>query len=249
MAKLATVDTQQRERIRLGLKRYKELHGIGDTILCDRMIHVLGVDQSAVPLSTLQRFILGKYRTDDVMVRRYGRFLASVAPPPASDEFGAALSKFISPVWVDEGWSAAFAGEYRTFVHTRKTPHGGPAKFTAGCSTVRLEQTADTAFLRATEFVIDPEEQDGKAADAPWLGNTGVFAPLGNDQYLMIVRSILEARLYLLRKVLDMPLTLHGHAVQAESVFPLAVEIPGVPKKEPVRQFVMTAVNAQNEKE
>ncbi|MDG4901419.1 MULTISPECIES: hypothetical protein [unclassified Mesorhizobium] len=249
MAKLAAVDKQQRERVRQGLVSYKKLHGIGDTILCDRIIHVLGVDQSAVPLSTLQRFILGKYRTDDVMVRRYGRFLASVAPPPASDEFGAALAKFILPVSVDEGWKAAFPGEYHTFFHTGKTQHGEPAKFAAGCSTVRLEQVTDAEFLRATEFVIDREEQDGTPADAPWLGNTGVFAPLGNDRYLMIVRSFLEVRLCTLRKVLDAPMTLHGHAVHADGMFPLAVEMPGVPKKEPVREFVMTAVNAQNEKE
>jgi hypothetical protein len=242
MAELPVVDNAERERVRSGLKRYKELHGgIGDPELQQRIMFALNCGESSVPLSTLQRFIRGTHRTDDVMVRRYRKFLSKVAPPLASDELGAALAKFLMPVLEEAGWQGKFAGEYRTYVEAAKTKPGAKAKFSAGCSVVRLKAAENTAYLHATEFIIDPEQQDGKEAQASWLGNTGVFTPVGSDQYLMIVRSILEVRVYMLRKVLNEPLTLHGHAWQPGSMFPLAIGLPGSERK-PVTEFVMSAV-------
>jgi len=248
MAKLASVDTEQRERIRLGLERYMEQHGIRDTILCQRIIHVLDVDKSAVPLSTLRRFIQAKFRTDDVMVRRYARFLSAVAPPPASDEFGAALAKFLSPVLKDTKWATVCAGDYRTYVKPNNAAAGSTTGFTLGCSTVRLRTAQDTSFLRATEFMVDTETQDDPT-ERRWRGNTGVFAPVGYSRYLMIVRSFLETRIYSLRKVLDAPLTFCGHAVEMQGAFVLDFEMSSVPKKEPVTGFVMTAKDTQNNEE
>lgn len=241
MAELPVVDTAERERVRSGLKRYKELHGaIGDPELQQRIMFALNCGDSAVPLSTLQRFIKGTHRTDDVMVRRYLKFLSKVAPPQASDELGAALAKFLMPVLDVPGWQATFAGEYRTYVEAAKAKPGDKAKFTLGCSVVRLKAAENAPFLRATEFVIDPEQQDGKEAGASWLGNTGVFMPVGSNRYLMIVRSILEVRVYMLRKVLDEPLTLHGHAWQPGTAFPLAIGLPGS-ERMPVTEFIMSA--------
>jgi hypothetical protein len=240
MAELPVVDKGERERVRSGLKRYKEMHGgIGDPELQQRIMFALGCRESAVPLSTLQRFIRGTHRTDDAMVRRYRMFLSKVAPPAASDELGAALAKFLMPALEEHGWQAKFAGEYRTYVEAAK--QSGKPKFSAGCSVVRLKAAENTAYLHATEFVIDPEQQDGKESDVSWLGNTGIFTPVGSDQYLMFVRSVLETRVYMLRKVLDNPLTLHGHAWQPGSTFPLAIGLPGSERK-PVTEFVMSAL-------
>ncbi|MHC2633955.1 hypothetical protein ACVME5_006638 [Bradyrhizobium liaoningense] len=237
MAEMPVVDEVERKRVRNGLVSYKELHRIGDPELRERMEYQ-GIQ---VALRSLQRFIAGTHRTDDIMVRRYAKFLSKVAPPPVEDEFGASLSKFLAAYPQD---ITAFAGDYHTFVRARQAKAIGSAGFTVGCSQVRLSRAADVTFLRATEFMNDPDEASAKrevSAQVAWMGNTGVFAALGGDQYLLMVRSLLETRLYTLRKVSDAPRTLHGYALKPASGFSIAVTLPNIRQDEPVSEFVMIA--------
>jgi len=251
MAKMPVVDQPERERIRRALKRYKKQHDrIGDPELQQRMMYVLKCDRSLVPLSTLQRFLKETGRTDDMMVRRYRKFLESVAPPPAGDELGAALVNFLPVRPEREDWFQTFAGTYRTHIRPYESephdnilssagqvfavigqvtaPHAAqPRAFNIPWSVLRLEQGENEGFFRATEAVFDRElqESDQQApAGKFWLGNTGIFVPFSSNEYLTMVRSFLDTRLYFLRKVTDSPLMLRGMAFRSQGIF----DIPSV---------------------
>lgn len=240
MAELPVVDEGERRRVRHGLVSYKELHDIGDPELRERM-EFQGIQ---VALRSLQRFIAGTHRTDDIMVRRYAKFLSMVAPPPVGDTLGGALAKFIALGPLESGWSDGFAGTYRTFAR----PHGpgqekpdaakqDTASFRETRSVVKLEPASDPTFLRATEIMTGLPGKE-ESVSMQWLGNTGVFAPLGEGRYLLMVRSILELRCYQLKKMIDAPLTLHGYAMQTETEFSRLQ----IPPWQPVSEFVMSAL-------
>ena len=97
--------------------------------------------------------------------------------------------------------------------------------------------------MRVIELLIDPLSKE-VSEPMQWLGNTGVFAPIGDDRYLLMVRSILELRCYQLKKMMDAPLTLHGFAMQTETPFS-RVQLP---PWQPVSEFVMSVVSNESAK-
>jgi hypothetical protein len=234
---LLTIDDAERERIRHGLNRYKELHGgIGDPELCERIVAATNLP---VRLSTLQRFLKGKHRTDDAAVHRYKKFLQMVAPPPAEDELGRALLTFFHVQPGADGDLSAMAGVYAT----RTRPYVGlglslpehiaawrpvrdPSRAcTAPWSTIRLTAESGTPFLQVREHVVQPrfdtlEKKLNLRSDLSsyWMGNTGILLPVSKAEYLMMVRSFLEARVYLLRKEPGDSVVLRGVVFQSSGV-------------------------------
>lgn len=92
MAKLPVVDDNQRQGIREALAHYKKQHGnVGDPELQQRIMYVLGLTDAEMPLSTLQRFMKNKVRTDDRMVRRYLAFLGKVGGEGFAEQLAAVL--------------------------------------------------------------------------------------------------------------------------------------------------------------
>src|SRR5262245_3276128 len=115
MAEPLGIDEAERERVRSALKSYKELHGIGDPLLLKHIMKALNLP---LDLSTLQRFLRGKHRTDDIPVHRYRRFLQLAAPPPPGAELAKAFRAFL-PLSLSppkRGEVSALAGKYRSFV-------------------------------------------------------------------------------------------------------------------------------------
>jgi hypothetical protein len=259
LAMLQAIDEAERERIRHALKRYKALHGsIGDPLLCERIEEAIKLP---VRLSTLQRFLKGKHRTDDIAVHRLRKFLTMVAPPAAEDDLGKALSNFLPFQRKNADAHAAMAGIYTT----RTQPHAGlpggrnphfPTWSTdLGCrpactmnwSRIELRPDTDPIFLRATELVFDPElKHPGKLQFTAGLGNTGLFVPIGYAEYLMMVRSFIDARIYLLTRQPGDPLTLRGIVYQsAGAVFSISSH------NQPALEIEMTkdAPSAEGDKE
>lgn len=259
MAELPVADEAERERIRRGLLRYKEMHRIGDPELCERMKY-LGI---IVGRRTLHRFITGVGRTEDKRVRRCAKFLSEVAPPPVEDSLGASLAKFLGARLEEKGWSDRYAGTYRSFMRpyapeasaqagvapAAEGKRGAASRsgethgFKAQCSILRLEQASDPTFLRATETLyVDgkpPPDHERRFGEQPWLGNTGVFIPVGLRHYLLMVRSVTDVRIYDLRKLSNDPLVLHGYALQPESGFILrTMPLIGGGSDGPVREII-----------
>jgi hypothetical protein len=220
------VDEPERERIRHALKRYKELHGgIGDPLLCERIEEATKLP---VKLSTLQRFLKGRHRTDDIAVHRLRKFLTMVAPPPSEDELGRALGNFLPFLLQPADWQTAFAGGYGTLIRPYRPEQEssvvrvgqvGTRQFMRGTtfapwSAIRLDIPADASYLRVTERLFDPEQRHVDAKDS-WQGNAGTFVAISATEYMMFVRSFLDARVYLLTKCSDKPLTLRGIVFQS----------------------------------
>lgn len=130
-------------------------------------------------------------------------------------------------------------------------------------STLTVTGTASLGFLRAQERLALSEDvfalgerfadEEGSEDEAPtesspepdssntntdWLGNTGLLVPWGRGA-LLLLRSYLETRLYVVAQVGGGPDRLEGSVLQAPSLFDVA--IPGLP--EPFRtefQIIMS---------
>ena len=246
MARRPAFDEDSRERIRRALISYKDAHGVGVPTMQLRIAEALGdPDPDRIPLKSLQRFLAGTHRTDDTLVANFASFLSKVAPPPAEEELGLALSKFLPFLSRDEEALAGFAGSYRSFIRppqdqaraTAPSPAGEPlaaigplamargAKrqgFDAPWSRLFIEKGDSDSFLRVREIVTGPEEgeaeQEGEQYE-PWFGNRGVFVPFGSAQYLIWVSSFIDMRLYLLRSQGSDPATLHGVCYLPQTAF------------------------------
>lgn len=207
--------------------RYKQAHGIGDMKLQKKIAEALGDSRrERVPLKTLQRFLADQHRTDDVFIHHCVVFLSKVAPPPAEEELGAGLAKFLN---VAEGSLREFAGTYRSVIRPLEQPASQVGAGGAGLilgrlltgrfasvtarnpaplpptawSRFTLEERPHGGFLYVRELLLEPGQPEPSvppAEEKSWLGNTGVFVPCSANEYLIMVRSFIDVRLYLLRK-------------------------------------------------
>lgn len=94
-----TFDEADRAHIRAALHRYMEEHGIGVPTLLKRIANVTGRHDDLVPQKTLQRFLEGVMRTNDLMVGIFYEFVQTLPPQP-NDELGDmadSLSAFYNP--------------------------------------------------------------------------------------------------------------------------------------------------------
>ena len=101
-------------------------------------------------------------------------------------------------------------------------------------SVLSLEPGDNAGFFRATEFIHGPDAQEPAQpvpAEKSWLGNTGVFVPFSSTEYLMMVRSFLDVRLYFLSKVSDAPLTLRGVVFQPQDIFHISSIFSATPRQ------------------
>lgn len=243
MGKLHVVDKAERESIRHALKRYKEMHGgIGDPELQQRISLALDLDSSGVPLATLQRFLRGKGRTEDLMVRRYQKFLSIVAPPASADEVGTALAAFLRVNRREEGWISHLGGYYRAYVRPYTpledpSPAGDSGDLKANAAKVyasyharentppfempysilKFEAGGSPDCMNVKESIFNPGREPTALSfpDAlPAAVNTGVITPVDRSEFLIIVRSFLRAHLYAVSVFHDEPLTLRGVAIE-----------------------------------
>lgn len=215
-------DEKERERIRRALLRYKQQHRVGVPSLQLRIAEATGdPNPDRIPLKSLQRFLAATHRTDDALVHHCAGFLLKVAPPPAEEGLGRALAKFLN---APEAGVSSLAGRYRARVRPipRESasvpfrnvvaagampllgiPLGVPQASTwKPWSVLTLEETAREGYLRATEHLAeDGEEPEPEPKDRPaWLGNTGVLVACSPSELLIMVRSFLASRLYLVRR-------------------------------------------------
>ena len=228
----------ERKQIRRALKKYRDEHGIGDSALHNRILEYLGDDTSEdrVPRKTLQRFLAGTHRTNDPLVDICKRFLLAVAPPPPENLVGEALARFLSSreTGLDE-LEGAYRASLRT-IHANdprlspRQPYVSPdgetkvysfpglpiatGKFDKPWSSLTFESTEEGGFLHVTETLFDADDANDREAQtkaSAALGNTGMLVPCGSHEYFVLVRSYLDARFYLVRKVTsDDGITLQG---------------------------------------
>ncbi len=243
MATPTDIDDRERERIRLALARYKELRGLGAVRLTKLIEDTLKL---SVGQSTLQRFLRGQHRTDDIAVHRFRLFLRRAAPPPAGDELARAFKTFL-PLSTPKGGLRPFAGAYSAF---RRPYATGAARrdnplaaltfaragrmittsaiirqgFRPDFAAYTFTRGAEPGYLRVSEtFGETPagEEQSPEAWDS-WLASSGILLPCGMGQFFIVMRSYLEARFYLLRMVSTLPVALRGFVYEPHSMAQLA---------------------------
>jgi len=215
------INEAERGRIRTALKAYKAAHGgIGDPVLRKHIEKTLGLP---IDLSTLQRFLRGKHRTDDIAVNRYRSFLRKVAPPPAEDTLGQALREFIS---LSDGGKGVkgLTGKYRSLTRayqgtaqSSKLPRiaahdDGLMGFKLGCSSFKLERGDAPGLLRVRENIKDEALDQKYALDIDTFESSGFLLPCGGTEFFMVMRGFLNRRFYMLRKISEAPVVFRGFA-------------------------------------
>jgi hypothetical protein len=181
MATLPVVDDHERNRIREALVRYKRAQGdIGDPELHQRMMYVLKCLDAQLPLSTLQRFLRGKHRTADAMVRKYKAFLSQVPDVSGFEKLGESLVTFFAHEAInnvfqkpDPRVASRYARKYRVYLRgARKYLEGtdpiehpdfpiiddpwsyGP--YEIHYATLEFRPVPDSPFVRVIERVYNP---------------------------------------------------------------------------------------------
>jgi hypothetical protein len=220
------ISEAERARIRSALKHYKATHGgIGDLLLGKHIAKTIGLP---IDLSTLQRFLRGKHRTDDVAVTRYRSFLRKVAPPAGEDMLGQALREFLS---LTDGAKPlrGLAGKYRSLTRsfhgavqsskwrTSGQHDDGLKGFKMGCSAFKFERGDIPGLLRVRENIKDDTLDQKFAADIDSFESSGFLLPCGAAEFFMVMRGFLDRRFYMLRKVSDAPAVFRGLAFAPQS--------------------------------
>ncbi|WP_143748771.1 ankyrin repeat domain-containing protein [Mesorhizobium sophorae] len=136
-------DTAARDRVRRQIQHYMTAHRIGVHRLADR-ISKANTRKPEIPIKTLQRFLAGRHRTNDMYVQFFQKFAEGLPEPDPIGELGRAMAAF-------HGTQEAgpFSGEYisdmvRVGVGT-----------TAAAYRSDLKITADKTFCRVVEQGVD----------------------------------------------------------------------------------------------
>lgn len=249
MAELPVVDDEERERLRAAFKRYKKQHGrIGDPALLERIKYKLPHYEGS--LSTLQRFMRGRHRTDDYDVRRYREFLQQVAPPPVGDKLGEALAKFLAPDDDDDGALKALPGVYSTTIRPwigTSTAAGIQPKAVLGplalnaikdaaakqpWSRLTISESASRRFMHVAESIAGVPDTGTFG-----MGGTGIIAHTGGNSFVVMMRSFLNRRAYHLVRGDDGAIAFRGAAVMGTGKIELALASKPGPN---VFEFEMT---------
>lgn len=166
MPKLPVVSDLDRSRVREALKNYKRAHGnIGDPELHQRMMFVLELRDEELPRSTLQRFLRGKHRTEDRMVRKYDAFLMRARRWEGLESMGNAVLSFFAPQGASEKATKKapvpkrkvapdIANRYRVYVQgPQEVQHAEP--FGIPFSTLEFRAIPDAPLLSVVERVFN----------------------------------------------------------------------------------------------
>jgi len=222
MPNLIIIDETERQRIREALKSYKRLHGkIGDPALQERMKMILGVREEQLSLSTLQRFLRGKGRTDDFMVRRYQKFLELVAPLSFADDLGKTLGNvMVYPVNFRPD-VAPFEGRYEMTV--RASGADGAKEADEPARGLILTPTQNPQFLKSIFYIARAPERGAGGEPAYEYTGSGAFVPCGIAQFLLASARFANASFALLTQTESDPVVLQGTMI--------ATAYPGEPPK------------------
>lgn len=159
-------DGAERERIRAALRRYMRKHGIGAPALQYRIIET-DPRKREIPLSTLQRFILGKHHTQEhhvALCHAFVKDLPYYGEGRETEQLGDALFGFLQEPVDDEAREALiakltkeFAGAFET--RTRPATVGGafpyPPESNIAESRLSFAPVPGKPWLNAREFVTD----------------------------------------------------------------------------------------------
>lgn len=220
MAKMIVVDSEERERIREALKRYKEVHGVGDVALAERMVYLLDPqDQRYLKWKSLQRFLTGKHRTEDETVLRYKKFLQRTPPTDFAEQAGTLIAaKMLYPVNYKAKPVSAYQGRYE--MHLR--PYGAEGD-KAEIQEIPARQwilypSRDPRFLQIiTVRLRPPEKGEGDDPIPEILSGGGLFMRCGMRQYLAMSAGFADAWFTLLTESARDPLTLEGALISTNS--------------------------------
>lgn len=92
----AIYEDDARQRIRRALLRYLETQAIGVPKLQSVIAATTRRSVDLIPLKTLQRFLKGEMRTNDVMVGICADFVASLPMPRITEDFGDMMMRFLA---------------------------------------------------------------------------------------------------------------------------------------------------------
>ena len=217
MKEMPVVDDAERELIRGALKRYKQQHGrIGNPELHQRMLYALFGDEasaheSALSLSTLQRFLRGAHRTDDRVVLRYRRFLERAAPPEGAEEFAKEFLKYFAPALTlaPPASPDQFSRIYK--VRQKAFPEPGAKRgkivlyedgteYASGGVLFLKPNLKTDSFTVEEKVVVDARPGLGIEGRIEPNTHGGVFIPLSTVSVLICIRTYLTARLYVLQR-------------------------------------------------
>ncbi len=134
-----TFDLAERELVRKKLIRYAKENGIGAGRLADR-IKAANQLEPIIPVSTLQRFLGNRMRTNEPAVRLCYRFAESLVVSDSTAALGERLFVFYGA-----GNGRDYSGTYRSEIGTADVAE---PEF-AGHSEINI--AADTGFWRVTE--------------------------------------------------------------------------------------------------
>lgn len=183
-------DRAERERLRRRLLGYMDSQQIGVPTLQQRLAAATSRNPHEIPLSTLQRFLAGKHRTNDVFVRFCQQFLLTISAPEGYAEFGEALSGFYRAAQGNGASSPAsvakLAGQFRVF---RRGGNGDPEA--KSFALIEFAPVASASFVQVTESVIDsPDSLQAQVSKARRREFDGVALARGNG-LLILLRDVL----------------------------------------------------------
>ena len=183
-----TFDLAERELVRKKLIRYAKENGIGAGRLAER-IKASHPREQNIPVSTLQRFLGNRMRTNEPAVRLCYRFAESLVVSDSTAALGERLFVFYGA-----GNGRDYSGTYRSEIRTADVAE---PEF-AGHSEINI--AADTGFWRVTETT---------APDLNRAIYDGVLVCSG-DAAVVVLKDRLAglARNYMLWPEIE---TLHGH--------------------------------------
>ncbi len=140
-----TFDAGERELIRKKLIHYMKENGIGAPKLAERIKAFHRLD-TPLPVSTLQRFLVNRMRTNELFVRFCHRFVEHLTISDTIAKLGERLSIFYGA-----GNGRDYSGTYRSEIRTANVAE---TEF-AGHSEINI--AADTGFWRITERMEHPD--------------------------------------------------------------------------------------------
>lgn len=214
----AAYSQEERERLRLRILDYMDSHQIGVPTLQQRIAAATGRSADEIPLSTLQRFLVGRRRTNDVFVKLCQTFVLTLAAAQGYAAFGEALGAFYRAADgkgdSDAATCAKLAGQFQLFGRAEN----GEAEQTPFAS-LELSPMANIPFSQAKENVIDePGRNNGQKLTKARRREFDGVALARDGGLLVILRDVLTRadRAYRLEEVTRAPeapnaRTLAGH--------------------------------------
>jgi hypothetical protein len=219
-------DQADRDRVRRALLRYMEDHRIGVPTLQKLIAEANDLALDHLPLKTLQRFLAGSHRSNDIIVRFCHRFSADLPDDDPLADLGEAVAAFIGARPDGAGLRPPPADMYGTFEGRAEPAKTGFAISPPGYdhwvpfSTLTIAGLPARPFAAVSETVTNWRRAAAESTVPARRTYDGVlFQPAGAHCALM--RNILTGtlRLYWLGPATNEPFPFIGHG--QEGIGPL----------------------------